>query len=266
MNNKTIQKGEIEVETTNCPSCGKMVPKKEYCEICGATFQPKKRIKTKAIFIFILIIAAIGISMLIYGYVVGNRITPIANITTDMEGQRKRIQGTVIGIDYWDTYERTTFFIMGETGFIEVSGWAEFTTDLKLSGYPGIGDKIIVEGEVSVYLGQVSLEVENVDNMLIEPQIPIPVNIENIGLALYGTKVIIQGNITEVNEYDWGSILTIEDATDEIEFEITTNRIAFTDGRAQIPKENETIILMGMVSHYRFEPQIIPSYLIYNTI
>jgi RecJ-like exonuclease len=261
-----FDKEKIEKEPTICPSCGKRVPKLDYCEACGTSFKPEKRVKVKFIFLFIIFIAAIGISMIVYGYVVGNRITPIANIDASMEGESKRIEGTVIGIDYWDTYERTTFLVLGETGYIEVTGWAEFTNDLRISGYPAIGDKVIVEGQVSVYLGQVSLEVSDAEKIITDRQEPIPLNIGNIGLYLWGKKVLVQGNITNVNEYSWGSIITMEDETGEIEVEVSSSQIEFMGGYAQIPQENETIILMGMVSNYYEDVQLIPSYLLYQKI
>lgn len=265
-----IKKNNIEKtnpEKITCPSCGRRVEKKDFCTICGASFNPKNRTSLKSVIIFIWIMGAVGIGMLGYGYYNANYITPIDQITADMEGQTVQVSGTVLSLDYNENFQLTSFLIKDDTGTIEFFGWSEFTSDIKENGYPGIGDEVIIEGVVSVYEEEVSIELEDSDSLTIIEIEPEEKEIKDLSEDDIDLKIEIQGNVTD--EYpDSQDITTLEykfftvdDGTGEITVFIGGDQISFTGEKSNIPNINDTVRIIGIVDLYNEELEIIPSYL-----
>jgi len=277
---KSIKNGKNEdKEITKCPSCGRSVPKLSYCKSCGASLEPAHRIATKSVLLFVLIIAGLGVGMLAYGFIRGNYISPIGSINAGMEGDTVRIQGYITDIEYWETYERTTFEISDKSNNrIKVSGWSEFTSDIKEEGYPEVGDKVIVEGTVDVYQDEVSIEVTDANSIIITYQSPSPYNIGDIdqyseieanNFNLLYKKVNITGEITDYNEYDYGNtlLIEIEESFYDINVKTTPDRISFSGAMGETPvvlDEDDIgsdVQIIGMIDVYwdYNSPQILPS-------
>ncbi len=258
---KSEKSKEMDKGIVQCPSCGKPVPKQTYCKKCGTSFKPEMRIATKSVLIFVLIVAGLGVGMLSYGYFVGNYITPISYINAGMEGNTIRIQGYVTEIEYWETYEKTTFQITDSSGSIQISGWSEFTSDIKEKGYPEIGDIVTVEGSVDVYEEEVSLELRNADSISITYQTVIQKDVGDIDADDQYKKVNITGEINDIDELYNGDLMIMElidNDYNKIDVKITADFIAFTGAEAIVPEKYDDVQIIGMVDLYYDSPQIKP--------
>jgi len=251
--------------TAQCPSCGKSVPKHVMCRECGASMGSRGRISLKRINLCVLFLGLLGISLLFYAYYEANYITPIGEITPDMEGQIVRVSGLVIDVYYDESCERTSFTVMDKTGTINFFGWSDFTSDLQdAPSYPSIGDNITVEGSVNVYNNQTSIELTNVNSFKI---IWVEINKKDITDILRNdlySKVRIKGNVTDKYIKNFGTAidfisLEVTDDTGSIDVFITDDQLALAGEYAILPNLTQTVEIIGMVGMYSGTLQIIPS-------
>jgi DNA/RNA endonuclease YhcR with UshA esterase domain len=269
---KSEEKDIVKIELTTCPSCGKSIPVVKSCNKCGASLEPENRLSLKAANKYVLVIGLIGIILLGYGYYQANYITPIDQITPDMEGQVVQISGVVTDVDYDYDYEKTSFTVMDITGSIEFFGWSEFTSSLRAASYyPSIGDNIIVEGTVNVYNSSysgliVSIEVSSIESLTIIYNKAQRKNIGDILLNDLNSKVSIQGNVTDRYTTDSDSdglidfmILEVTDLTDKIDVFVSDSQIALADTLAVYPEVNQTVEIIGIVAEFSGDLEIIPS-------
>ena len=269
---KQEEKDITKIELTQCPSCGKSVPMAKSCNKCGAALGPEGRFSLKTANKLILALGIIGIIVLGFGYYQANYITPIDQITPDMEGQVVQIKGIVTDVTYDYTYEKTSFTVTDDTGSIEIFGWSDFTSSLReLSYYPSIGDSIIVEGTVNVYNSSysgliVSIEVESAESFRIIYNHAEPKDIVDILLNDINLKVSIQGNVTDRYSTDSDSNgvidfmnLEITDLTGSIDVYVSDSQIALADTLAVFPEINQTVKITGIVTQYGANLEIIPS-------
>jgi len=266
----TEDKDISKIDLTTCPSCGKSIPMAKSCNKCGANVGPEGRMSLKKANRYILLMGLVGCILLGYGYYQGNYITPIADITADMEGQIVRVQGIVTDVSYDYQYEKTAFTVNDSTGSIEFFGWSDFTSALRAASYyPSIGDEIIVEGKVNVYNSSysgliLSLEVNDMNALTMIYHEALPKDIGSILLNDVFSKVLIQGNVTDrfLSESE-GKIefmsLDITDLTGTIEVYVNNAQIALADTLAIIPEVNQTVQIIGMVTEYGGSLEIIPS-------
>jgi len=269
---KPEEKDISQIKLTTCPSCGKSIPVAKSCNKCGASLGPEGRISLKTAHKYILVLGIIGVFLLGYGYFQANYITPIDQITPDMEGQVVQIMGTVTDVDYDYRYEKTSFTVVDETGSIEFFGWSDFTSSLRQSShFPGIGDDVIVEGTVNVYNSSysgliVSIEVENIEALTVLYKTPQRKDIGDILLNDLNLKVSIEGNVTDRYATDDDNdgvidfmILEVTDLTGDIDVFVTDSQIALAGSYAAYPEINQTVEIIGIVAQYGAELEIIPS-------
>ncbi len=254
-------------QVLTCPSCGKPVPAGENCPACGAVIGSKGRISLRRVHLSFLLLGIIGVAMVAYAYHEATYITPIDAITPAMDGRTVLISGTVTDIDYDERYEKTSFTVNDTTGSIDVFGWSDFTSALRASpAQPSIGDKILVEGLVDVYNDRVSLEVKSLASYQV---IYINAELKEIGGILVGDvgkKIVINGNVTEkFVSYSGTTVnfisLTVKHLTlaNTVDVFISGDLLTLAGGNAVIPNATQVVQVVGMVTLYGGQVEILPS-------
>ncbi|MFO8017376.1 MAG: hypothetical protein R6U96_01975 [Promethearchaeia archaeon] len=271
MISKKQKSNEGEKKYVICPSCGKRVPDIGSCNKCGASLRQIDRLTTKKVHIYMLVIALIGGGLMVYAYHKATLITPIGDISPNMEGEVVRISGTIVDMDYDATYEKASFTVNDTSGTIDFYGWSEFTSDLQDSDtLPGIGDKVIVEGTVDVYNSSysgliTSLVVENVDSIEFLSVDTMEMEIGEILLNHVGKRVEIEGEVVSryLSPIDYQNgqymLFTVSENNENITAYLSAGQMGLADDAVVYPEIGDHVKVTGVVDEYQGEIAIIPS-------
>ncbi|MHA1733528.1 MAG: hypothetical protein ACTSU5_16390 [Promethearchaeota archaeon] len=258
---------KVEPVTATCPSCGKSIPKKATgCPHCGARVDPRARVSLRKVHLSVLLLGIIGVGLVFYAYQEATRVTPINQVNAGLEGKTVLISGVVIDASYDARYEKTSFTVLDDTGNISFYGWSDFTSELQASGiYPSIGDRIQVEGTVDVYTSSVSgntitsLEVTGTSAFKVVYVEAVERQIADILLNQLYEKVQIEGQVV-AKKGSTNTMLTVQDGSGgQITVFVSEDLINLAGEDVFLPNVSQTVKVIGMVSEYNDQVEIVPS-------
>jgi len=260
-----------DISTHRCPSCGKKNPEGSSCVHCGATFDTKKRTSVKKTHVLMVILSLIGMGMIAVASYEINKITPIGEITEEMDGEVVQITGLVLDMEYNREYEIISFTINDSSGSIEVFGWSDITTELRNhEWHPSLGDNITLEGRVdytedAYYGATLQLEMFNLQSL---EHVHVNAQNKSIGEILWddvGEKVMITGEVSYKNVVSSGGTIDYalyeitDQNSDTIPMYMKEDMFWNEDQDFSFPNETQTVRIIGIIEEFNGELEIIPS-------
>jgi DNA/RNA endonuclease YhcR with UshA esterase domain len=240
-----------------CPSCRRFVGPYARCPYCGADVG--QRMAVRVFKVGSLVLAILGVAVLLFA---ATRSEPptvdVGSLRGTMNWAYVRVEGMVTRQPAFDPQTRNlTLWVSDGTGEIMVLAYRSEAEAL-LGGdlVPVMGDSVTLEGTLRIREDFQYLVLNVPDNMEVRPVDPAEMTIAAVGARPLYEKVKVQGVIRDARvPYEGLRILTLRDATGEIDVTVPTGDVALSGDLPDLGT-GQSVSVEGAVDQYRGTPQI----------